>query len=170
MLCGADVVLTQHSHCIGCYEEYEGGHILYGRGNFHFTKSGMRESWYTGLLVEVDIKDELKIQFIPLVFGNSSIDVAKGEKAKEIMTAFEERNEEKKNGQWKRGWHDFCESTRELYDGVLRGLGEKETPVGKQQLFAHFLDCEAHTDVWRELNPTWNVTNEKEEKNENDGN
>ena len=94
VLCGADVVLTQHSHCIGCYEEYEGGHILYGRGNFHFTKSGMRESWYTGLLVEVDIKDELKIQFIPLVFGNSSIDVAKGEKAKEIMTAFEERNEE----------------------------------------------------------------------------
>ena len=29
-------------------------------------------------------------------------------------------------------------------------------------LFAHYLDCEAHTDVWRELFPTWNQTNEKE--------
>ena len=26
--------------------------------------------------------------------------------------------------------------------------------------FAHYLDCEAHTDVWRELYPTWNHTNE----------
>jgi poly-gamma-glutamate synthesis protein (capsule biosynthesis protein) len=31
---GADVVLCQHSHCIGCYENFEGGHILYGQGNF----------------------------------------------------------------------------------------------------------------------------------------
>jgi signal recognition particle GTPase len=28
--------------------------------------------------------------------------------------------------------------------------------------FAHYLDCEAHTDVWRELYPTWNLTNEKD--------
>lgn len=32
--CGADAVITQHSHCIGCYEEFEGAHILYGQGNF----------------------------------------------------------------------------------------------------------------------------------------
>jgi len=24
-----------------------------------------------------------------------------------------------------------------------------------------FLDCEAYTDVWRELHLTWNMTNEK---------
>ena len=36
LLLGADVVLCQHSHCIGCYEQYEGAHILYGQGNFHF--------------------------------------------------------------------------------------------------------------------------------------
>ena len=27
---GADVVITQHSHCVGCYEQYEGAHIVYG--------------------------------------------------------------------------------------------------------------------------------------------
>lgn len=161
VLCGADVVLTQHSHCIGCYEEYEGGHILYGQGNFHFTKANMKDTWYTGLLVEINITDKLAIKFIPLTFGDTTIDVAKGEKAKEIMTAFEARNEELKNGAWTKGWHDFCESMREVYDGVLRGLCEADTTEEKQQLFAHFLDCEAHTDVWRELNPTYNMTNEK---------
>jgi hypothetical protein len=28
------------------------------------------------------------------------------------------------------------------------------------QMFAHYLDCEAHTDVWRELYKTYNHTNE----------
>ena len=33
---GADVILCQHTHCIGCYENYKDAHILYGQGNFHF--------------------------------------------------------------------------------------------------------------------------------------
>ena len=28
---GADVVLCQHTHCIGCYEKYQDSHILYGQ-------------------------------------------------------------------------------------------------------------------------------------------
>ena len=44
VLCGANVVITQHSHCIGCYEEYEGGHIVYGQGNFHFCWANMAET------------------------------------------------------------------------------------------------------------------------------
>jgi hypothetical protein len=32
------------------------------------------------------------------------------------------------------------------------------------QLFCHYLDCEAHTDVWRELFYTWNHTNELDQK------
>lgn len=35
---GADAVLCQHSHIIGCMEKYENGVILYGQGNFHFLK------------------------------------------------------------------------------------------------------------------------------------
>ena len=31
----------------------------------------------------------------------------------------------------------------------------------QNHVFAHYLDCESHTDVWRELCPTWNQTNEK---------
>ena len=87
VLCGADVVIAQHSHCIGCYEEYEDGHIVYGQGNFHFCWSNMAETWYTSLLIELEIKKELKIKFIPLLTKEKSIDVAKGEDADEILHA-----------------------------------------------------------------------------------
>lgn len=33
---GADLITTQHTHCIGCDEFYNGSYILYGQGNFCF--------------------------------------------------------------------------------------------------------------------------------------
>jgi poly-gamma-glutamate synthesis protein (capsule biosynthesis protein) len=151
---GANVVVTQHSHCIGCYEEYEGGHIVYGQGNFHFCWKNMAESWYTSLLVEISIEDKLKINFIPLITKENGIDIAQGVESIDIMRAFYDRNIELKNGKWQEGWHAFCESVSASYE---RAANHAEKP----DLFAHYLDCEAHTDVWRELFPTWNSTNEK---------
>ena len=69
------------------------------------------------------------------------------------MKEFEERNEELKNGKWKDGWHKFCESKRDDYTKIIMGNDIDN--------IAHYLDCEAHTDVWHELFPTWNHTNEK---------
>lgn len=36
--CGADFITAQHTHCIGCYEEYNGAYLLYGQGNFLFAR------------------------------------------------------------------------------------------------------------------------------------
>ena len=161
VLCGADVVITQHSHCIGCYEEYEGGHIVYGQGNFHFCWKNMSETWYTSLLIQLNIENELKIEFIPLITKDNGIEVAQDEQADGVMSAFIERNAELQNGKWLDGWHAFCVMVQDTYKGVLRGLCVPETKAETTELFSHFLDCEAHTDVWRELFPTWNTTNEK---------
>jgi poly-gamma-glutamate synthesis protein (capsule biosynthesis protein) len=161
VLCGADVVVTQHSHCIGCYEQFEGGHIVYGQGNFHFCWSDRGETWYTSLLIELEIENGLKVNFTPLVSKDDGIDVAKGESADEIMCSFSERNVELQNGKWKDGWHEFCVKVQETYKRALRELCAPDTKEEKTELFSHFLDCEAHTDVWRELFPTWNKTNEK---------
>lgn len=161
VLCGADVVIAQHSHCIGCYEEYEDGHIVYGQGNFHFCWSNMAETWYTSLLIELEIKKELKIKFIPLLTKEKSIDVAKGEDADEILHAFTKRSQELQNGQWRNGWHAFCVKVQDSYKGALQGLCTPETKENATERFSHYLDCEAHTDVWKELFPTWNMTNEK---------
>ncbi len=33
---GADMILSQHTHCVGCEEWYKGAYLLYGQGNFLF--------------------------------------------------------------------------------------------------------------------------------------
>ena len=58
--CGADMILAQHTHCIGCEEYYNGSYLLYGQGdfllkNFH---PGLTD---TGLIVELAI-DNGKVQ------------------------------------------------------------------------------------------------------------
>ena len=35
-------------------------------------------------------------------------------------------------------------------------------PADQMDKFAHYLDCEAHTDIWKELYKTYNATNERD--------
>ena len=157
--CGADMVLCQHSHCIGCYEEYEGCHILYGQGNFHFlSKSNENECWYTSLAVKYDTKANA-VEFVPMRTLADGITLAKGDDKEEIMAAFAKRNEELANGEWRKGWHDFCVGMSERYINAVAKAGLPESTEVDNAYFGHMLDCEAHTDVWRELYKTWNHTN-----------
>lgn len=157
---GADVVLCQHTHCIGCYENYEDGHILYGQGNFHFHMENMPEIWDSLLAVQYDTKTN-EIAFTPIVNEGSGITLAKGAKKEEIMSAFAARNETLKDGSWKKGWHAFCERAKENYFFAIKGACNEDSTEWHNALFGHYLDCEAHTDVWRELFPTYNHTNER---------
>lgn len=162
--CGADAVITQHSHCIGCYEEYKGAHIVYGQGNFHFCWKNYPECWYTGLLVELNDRASggFDIKFHPLVCnGEHTVELAKGERAREIMNAFDERNASLADGSWLDGWREFCESVSDTYKKAICGISAEGMNEDTTQRFAHYLDCEAHTDVWRELFKTYNHTNEK---------
>lgn len=36
--CGADFITSQHTHCIGCEEWYQGSYLLHGQGNFLFAR------------------------------------------------------------------------------------------------------------------------------------
>jgi len=158
---GADAVLMQHSHCIGCYERFEGGHIVYGQGNFNFSYGAVEKqpTWYTSLLVELDVGKEMNIAFHPMITTETGCDLARGARAAEILTAFNERNASLLDGSWRDGWHAFCTS-EEIKNNYTEKVEREFDDDEKRQLFAHFLDCEAHTDVWRELYPTWNATNE----------
>ncbi len=161
---GADLVLCQHSHCIGCYESYEGGHILYGQGNYQFvylTAKEMPENWHDGLAVCYDTKTG-EVEFVPYTEdGKGGIMLAHGEERERILSGFEKRNAELKSGAWKAGWHAFCESKAAHYTCVVERAYGPEQSDRRNHCFAHYLDCEAHTDVWREIFPTANLTNEK---------
>lgn len=52
---GADAVLCHHAHCISTYEIYKEAPIFYGLGNFLFTIPSKHNSWYTGIVVELNI-------------------------------------------------------------------------------------------------------------------
>lgn len=161
--CGADAVVTQHSHCIGCYEIFEGAPIVYGQGNFNFSEEDLNpENWYTSLLVELNITNKVEISFLPIYDTGSGCDIAEGEKAKSILDDFNVRNAELADGRWIDGWDKFCH-----WDGLAPykdiALGKYKEQNAEEQ-FAHYLDCEAHTDVWRHLFKTWNHTNELNNK------
>lgn len=165
--CGADVVFCQHSHCIGCCEDFEGGHILYGQGNFHFPEYFNTEMWNEGLIASLDItKTGIKVEYIPIKATNTGIRLANEEERGKILSEMEARNAQICDGSWIEGWREFCQSVAQGYRNHMAGknLGrEHYTPEDgpdQYQMFAHYLDCEAHTDVWRELFKTWNHTNE----------
>ena len=157
--CGANAVIMQHSHCVGCYERFEGCHIVYGQGNFNFVfneYSDRPSTWHNALLTEIDT-DTSDISFYPIVETETGCDLAMGKDAADIMTPFLERNKSMLDGSWRDGWHEFCVSPgREYYHNSIVNPCVTEE---EKERFAHYLDCEAHTDVWRELYKTWNHTN-----------
>lgn len=158
---GADVVICQHSHCIGCYEIYDDAHILYGQGNFHFVKSHPNPLWHTSLAVKYDSKTN-EIFFTPLISQGASITIAKEEDKEKTLHSFYERNSSLLDGSWENGWNSFCQSYADFYLDVIGQAHTEKSTESDNHRFAHYLDCEAHTDVWRTLNPTANLTNELE--------
>ncbi len=92
---GADLVLCQHSHCIGCEENWKDGKIIYGQGNFLFDHS-KKEEWQTGLLVEIELnKNKVPIyKLIALRKDGNGVRMANEREKKEIFAGYIKRSEE----------------------------------------------------------------------------
>lgn len=154
---GADTVLCQHSHCIGCYENFEGGHILYGQGNFYFIddtayNTEEEDLWCNGLAVVLDIdKSGIKFTPVPVVMKGDMLYLAEGKEKEKILNGLKERSKTLADGTYINGWRAFCD-TVPWYKKVV-------SPENAD-LFGHWLECEAHNDVLRELYKTYNQTNE----------
>ncbi len=89
---GADLVVCQHSHCIGCQEEWKGCTIVYGQGNFLFDYSNS-EYWKTSLLISVDISSNgLIVGYIPIIKNGCGVKVADSNIAENILKEFQNRS------------------------------------------------------------------------------
>ena len=55
--CGADFITAQHTHCIGCEEWYNGSYLLYGQGNFLFSKQHNKPMMTEGLIMEIQLNN-----------------------------------------------------------------------------------------------------------------
>lgn len=164
---GADLVVCQHSHCIGCYEEFNGSTIVYGQGNFLFDMQN-NEFWNTSILISVD--DNLKVSYIPLEKNGNAVKLATGEKAGEILNAFENRsNEIKTPGVIEKKYIEFADKMQENYllaflavkrTGFIfrllnkltgckyqKKLIEKKFDSKKKLAIENFIECEAHREL-----------------------
>lgn len=88
---GADLVVCQHSHCIGCQEEYGNGLIVYGQGNFVFDDSD-EECWQTSLLILLN--ERLELSYVPLMKQKNVVRLANEKQGEDILSAFKQRSQE----------------------------------------------------------------------------
>lgn len=92
--CGADIVVAQHTHCIGCYEMYSGGLLLYGQGNF-ISDYGKNPLWDTSLLLVVGIDNgKLSYEYIPIVKKGAYVRLAEDEDKENILNDFYKRSDD----------------------------------------------------------------------------
>jgi len=155
---GADAVFCQHSHIIGCMEKYKDSVIVYGQGNFHFVKYLDNETWNQGLMAQLDFDEEtgkFDMKLIPVIAENTGIRLADEAEAEVILCQMRERDQKLLDGSWVDGWREFCESVRPGYEASIYNAQDDAENPRKKEHFAHYLDCEAHTDVYRELFATW---------------
>ena len=72
------------------------------------------------------------------------------------LDGFRARSEALKDGRWLDGWRRFVRENGAGYlDCVRQALDGDET---HRERMAHYLDCEAHLDMLRELFRTWHNT------------
>lgn len=148
---GASLVLCQHSHCVGCHEAYRGGEIVYGTGNFNFVGNLSHPHWQSGLMLRAVVDAQrVQVEYLPVVPNAQAdgIELAQGARREEILSGFEARSATLQNeDEWLAAWRAFCQSMAPQYERAAASFGE--------QIFPHYLDCEAHLDVWQTLFETW---------------
>lgn len=163
---GADVVLCQHSHCIGCEEKWGNGHILYGQGNFLFHR-GDNEYLNSGLVVNINFSDTgiKEIEYIPVIKNITGVRIANIEEKKSIMNAFNVRSSEIKSDRFVQ--EQYSEFANTMFDFYLDSSLGKLSVISrifkrlKLKMIYRFiyndyyylqilnnLRCEAHRDLF----------------------
>lgn len=162
---GADLIVCQHSHCIGSYEEYKGGTIIYGQGNFIFDRVD-NEYWNTSLLIKVEINGEkIDIKYLPIVKNKNKIRKANLKEEKEILDSFEKRSLDIKNESFiEEEYRKFSEkyiwNYLYMFAGIpriIRGIDKyilKNMLIkfwyykkSKKLAILNFVECEAHREL-----------------------
>ncbi len=117
---GADLVVCQHSHCIGTYEIHNDSLIVYGQGNLLFDYNELEE-WKTSILVEVNIhKNTVKCYAIPIEKCGEKVRASE-ELGQDIILQMENRSAKISDWEFlKRQYHEFCLNQKNIL--LLRGV------------------------------------------------
>ena len=111
---GADLVICQHSHCIGSREDYGKGTIIYGQGNFIFNSESYihhKEFVKDSLLISVEAtKDTFVVSEVPIRGTERGTRLATESEAIETLTEFKKRSENIRDAHFvAQAYKDFAE-------------------------------------------------------------
>ncbi len=165
---GANLVLCQHSHCIGTMEEYNGCTILYGQGNSVFGYRKNNPTWNEGLLVQLiydgeSFSIELKLMRATengLILADEESNNRRIEQF--ILDSKRICEEEYIIDSWK----SFCEENRALYLAMLTGKSSAFNKINrlmnnrllkqlykpnKRMVSMNLIRCDAHKEIIQTL-------------------
>jgi hypothetical protein len=159
---GADLIICQHSHCVGSYENYRNSVILYGQGNFLFDRKS-DEFWDTSLLVKATFGSKMSIDFIPICKSGNGVAFPSSNSSDSILEAFHKRSDQISDpGFIEAEYEKFCIGKGDYYLSVFAGFGRIPRKINKllhgkitQQVYSpdklnmlqNYIECETHREL-----------------------
>ena len=162
---GADVVLCQHSHCIGTREQYGKGEILYGQGNSLFGYRKGDDTWNLGLLAKLEASEGgVKVKYDVLETSeDGSVGLASSEVAKNVLSKMEKESTKLSDDIFiTESWKAFCRKQGPSYLAMTLGFSKNMNRLnrilrnGLIRLFYNrrelnvthnIIRCDAHREV-----------------------
>ncbi|MBS5336464.1 MAG: CapA family protein [Veillonella sp.] len=165
---GANLVMCQHNHCVGSREDYNGGSIIYGQGNFIFNSEfyiNHKEFVKDSLLIRVEAtKDSFIVSEVPIRSTEMGTRQATESEADETLTAYKQRSENIKDAHFvAQAYKDFADTHIKRYlrefigrSCIIRAINAlfsrklMQLILGKTSYLAiqNYLECEAHHELF----------------------
>ena len=165
---GANLVICQHNHCVGSREDYNGGSIIYGQGNFIFNSEfyvNHRDFVKDSLLIRVEAtKDSFVICELPIRMSDNGTRLATDAEAAETLAGYKKRSEEIKDAHFViSNYKAFADTHVKRYlreflgrSFIIRAInalfGRKlmQLILGPTSYLAiqNYLECEAHHELF----------------------
>jgi len=159
---GAELVVCQHSHCVGSYEQFKNGTIIYGQGNFLFDRHD-NEFYQTGLILNVKFSTGIEVEFIPIQKEGNGVKLPDYESRERILNEFLQRSEKIKSPDFvERQFDQYCRENGQYYLATLAGLGKTirrsdkvlNRPLtrliysgSKLNTIRNHFECESHREI-----------------------
>ncbi len=120
---GADLIVCQHSHCIGALEKYGESVIVYGQGNFIFDRQD-NEFWNTGLILKVTLNDSMSVDFVPICKNGNGVKLPPSDCGDSILSDFYNRSRQiSVSGFIESEFEKLCLSNGQYILATLAGFG-----------------------------------------------
>lgn len=162
VMSGADLVLCQHSHCIGTMERITDGTIVYGQGNSVFGYREGNASWNEGWAVEIELETGKLLFRLLKATPDGVVYASEKEEEERLRQMLEESCCLDDQEQIESLWSSFCQTQAAMDLPMLFGRGRVFNKLNrlignrlikalysrrKQRITMNLIRCESHHEV-----------------------